>query len=453
MIFAGPLGIQRQIKLPVPVEGVAGAAEFVVAVAGARAVAGDIGGVGGDLVGDQAVAHILRIGQAQVLLGGHVAEHRRAVPAGHRRADGAGDVVVAGGNVGHERTEHVEGRLGALLHLLAHVELDLIHRHVARTLHHHLHVVLPGAARELTQGLQFGQLGFIGGVMQTTGPQRIPQREGAVVALEDLADVVEAGVQRVLLVVIEHPLGQDAATAAHNAGEAALHLGQVLDQQAGVDGLVVDALLAVLFDDVQEVVFRELLDRAVHALEGLIHRHRADRHRRGVDDRRAHLVEIDAAGGEIHHRVGAVLHRQLELLQLFTHIAGIGRGADVGVHLALGGDADGHRLQARVVDVGWDDHATPGHLFHHQRFGQVLPLRHMGHLLGDHPLPGVMHLGDIGLTLTLLDPGAAHGWAVAKETGCHWERPIEPPGVQSGSGAEFGLTSLRRHDPDQVRRV
>jgi len=242
-------------------------------------VAGDVGGVGCDLVSDQAVADILRIGQTQVLLGGHVAEHGRAVPAGHGGTDGAGDVVVAGGDVGDQRTQHIEGGLGALLHLLAHVEFDLIHGHMARALHHHLNVVLPGAAGEFAEGLQFRQLGLIGGVVQTAGTQRIPQGEGAVVALEDLADVVEAGVERVLLVVVEHPLGQDAAAAAHDAREATLHLGQVLDQQAGVDGLVVDPLLAVLLDDVQEVVFAELLDRAMHALEGLIHRHGADGHR------------------------------------------------------------------------------------------------------------------------------------------------------------------------------
>jgi hypothetical protein len=101
--------------------------------------------VGGDLVGDQSVAHVLGVGQAEVFLGSHVAEHRRAVPAGHGGADGAGDAVVARGDVGDEGTEHVEGRLAAFLHLLAHVELDLVHRHVAGTFHHRLNVVGPGA--------------------------------------------------------------------------------------------------------------------------------------------------------------------------------------------------------------------------------------------------------------------------------------------------------------------
>ena len=51
------------------------------------------------------------------------------------------------------------------------------------------------------------------------------------------------------------------------------------------------------------------------------------------------------AGRKVHHRVGAEVDRRVQLLQLFVDVAGDGRVADVGVDLALGGDADAHRLQ------------------------------------------------------------------------------------------------------------
>jgi hypothetical protein len=38
VVLPGPLGVERQIELAVPVEGVAGATEFIVAVAGAGAM-------------------------------------------------------------------------------------------------------------------------------------------------------------------------------------------------------------------------------------------------------------------------------------------------------------------------------------------------------------------------------------------------------------------------------
>ncbi len=125
---------------------------------------GHVGGVGGDLVGDDALLHVVAVGQAQVLLGRDVAQHGRAHPADHGRADGAGNVVVAGRDVDGQRAQGVERRLVAVLELLGHVGLDHVHGHVAGAFDHGLHVVLPGDLRQLAQGVQLGELGFVVGV-------------------------------------------------------------------------------------------------------------------------------------------------------------------------------------------------------------------------------------------------------------------------------------------------
>jgi hypothetical protein len=93
-----------------PVERGPGLGQLVVAVARAGDAQRDVGRVGGDLVGDAALLHVVLLRQAQVLLGRDVAEHARAVIGGGGGADAAGDVVVAGEDVGHERAEHVERR-------------------------------------------------------------------------------------------------------------------------------------------------------------------------------------------------------------------------------------------------------------------------------------------------------------------------------------------------------
>jgi hypothetical protein len=100
------------------------------------------------------VLHVVLVRQAQVLLGRDVAEHGGAVPADHRRADAAGDVVVARRDVGGQRAQRVERRLVAPVQLQVHVLLDELHRHMARAFDHDLHVVLPGDLRELAQGLE-----------------------------------------------------------------------------------------------------------------------------------------------------------------------------------------------------------------------------------------------------------------------------------------------------------
>jgi hypothetical protein len=79
-----------------------------------------------------------------------------AVPARQGGTDGAGDVVTTRSDFCDQGTQHIEGCFAALLHLLFDIELDLIHRHVARTLHHHLHIVFPGPAGEFTKGFQLG---------------------------------------------------------------------------------------------------------------------------------------------------------------------------------------------------------------------------------------------------------------------------------------------------------
>src|SRR5216117_1344937 len=141
--LARRLRVEREVELVLPAELEARLRQRVVPLAGARMALGDVGRVGGDLVGDDAVLHVLAVGQAEVLLGRDVAEHRGAEPADHRGADGGGDVVVAGGDVGGQRAEGVERRLVADLELTVHVLLDQVHRHVAGALDHDLHVVLP----------------------------------------------------------------------------------------------------------------------------------------------------------------------------------------------------------------------------------------------------------------------------------------------------------------------
>jgi hypothetical protein len=55
---------------------------------------GEVGCVRRDLVGDDAVFHVLLVRQPEMLLGRDLAQHRGTVPADHRCADRAGDVVV-----------------------------------------------------------------------------------------------------------------------------------------------------------------------------------------------------------------------------------------------------------------------------------------------------------------------------------------------------------------------
>ena len=300
-----------------------------------------------------------------MLLGRDVAEHRRAEPADHGGADARGDVVVARRDVGDERPERIERRLAAFAQLLVHVGLDLVHGHVARALDHDLAALVPGDLGELAQGLELGELRGIVGVGVAAGPQAVAQRERHVVLAHDVANVAEVLVEEALAMLGQAPLRHHRAAAAHDAGDALgrqRHMGQ---PHAGMDGEVVDALLALLDQRVAIDLPRELGGIAADLLQRLVDRHGADRHRRIAHDPFARVVDV-AAGRQVHDRVGAPADRPHHLLDLFLHRGGDRRVADVGVDLHQEIAADRHRLELAVVDVGRDDGAAHRHFLAHE---------------------------------------------------------------------------------------
>ena len=113
----------------------------------------DVGCMGRDSVGNAALLHVVALREAEVLLRRDIAEHAGAVVGSCRCADAAGDVVVAREDVGHERSEDVEGCSVAELPLELHVVLDLIEGHVSWSFDHDLNAVSPGALGELSERL------------------------------------------------------------------------------------------------------------------------------------------------------------------------------------------------------------------------------------------------------------------------------------------------------------
>src|SRR5690606_3192626 len=92
VVGTGGVFVVGEFEVLLPVEGRTSLGQFVVPVAGAGDAEGDVGGVGGDLVGDAAFLDVAALGQAQVLLGRDVAEHGGPVIRDGGGADATGDV-------------------------------------------------------------------------------------------------------------------------------------------------------------------------------------------------------------------------------------------------------------------------------------------------------------------------------------------------------------------------
>ena len=95
VVLAGTLRIEGEVELIPPAELVAGLAHRVVTEVGRGVSLRQVGRVGCELVGHHALTYVLALGETEVLLLRHVAEHGRTEVPDHSGADSARDVVVA----------------------------------------------------------------------------------------------------------------------------------------------------------------------------------------------------------------------------------------------------------------------------------------------------------------------------------------------------------------------
>ncbi|CAK6470842.1 hypothetical protein PSEG_05553 [Pseudomonas sp. Nvir] len=103
MIGSRSEGIEREVELVFPAEFETCFGHRVIADLRPGVAFREVGGVGGDFVGNQPLFHILFVGQAEMLFWRDVAQHRAAKPANHCRADTGSEMVVARRDVGGER--------------------------------------------------------------------------------------------------------------------------------------------------------------------------------------------------------------------------------------------------------------------------------------------------------------------------------------------------------------
>ena len=96
---------------------------------------------------------------------------------------------------------------------------------------------------QFAQRFELGELSLVAGVGDAAGAESVTQREADVVFLQNLHDLVKVVVEEILLVVVRHPLRKDGAPAADDTGDALGDKREVLNQNAGVDRHVVNALL------------------------------------------------------------------------------------------------------------------------------------------------------------------------------------------------------------------
>ena len=129
-------------------------------------------------------------------------------------------MIITGCDVGGQRSQGIKWSLPAEGKLQVHVLLDHVHRHVARPLDHHLHIVLPGDICKLPKSLQLTDLGLVVGIVDRPRTQSITEAEGYIIGLHDLADLLEVGVEKAFPVMGKTPLRHDRSPSRNDSGQA-----------------------------------------------------------------------------------------------------------------------------------------------------------------------------------------------------------------------------------------
>ena len=312
-----------------------------------------------------------------------------------------------------------------------------------------LHAMIPRTRHQLTHSVELGKLGGIIGIVGRTGTEAVTQGNSHVVAMADLANIVEMGIEETLLVVGLTPLGDDATAAAHHTREATDRQRYVLQADATMDGEVVHTLLTLLDERVAEHLPVEILRLATYFLKRLVHGDGTHGHRTVAENPFARLVDIVACG-QIHQRVTSPLAAPHGLVNFFLNARRHGGVANIGVDLNQEVRTDDHRLGLGMVDIGWNDGTALGDLLADKlggdkRLDTTLLAVHVFadgdilHLLRDDAFAGAVH---DRLSLSALCPRLAEFRKTFAQVDFHLWVAIRTAGVVDRHGRILDILLL-----------
>ena len=257
---------------------------------------------------------------------------------------------------------------------------------------HALHAVFEAALGKRAEGHDFFPLGGVARVASRAGAQAVAERQGHVVLAGQFEQAVIPCQQRVFLVVLEHPAGEDRTAARHDAKGALAACGPLgpAPGQAAMQGHEVHALLRLHFDFGEQFFGIDVGGIAILvdvALRHRVQRHRAEWQRRAREHILADRHEI-AGNGQIHDRIGSGLLCDFKLAHFAAGVILERRGPDVGVDLHPARLPDENGLDVGVIGVAEQDHG-PGFDGRSDGFRrQSLVLGQRGQMRGEQALKG-----------------------------------------------------------------
>ena len=288
----------------------------------------NIGGVSGNLRGDDSLSDVVHIRQGQMLRRRHIAEERRAMHSGRGAADSRSYVVVSRSNIRHQRPQHIKGGAHAKRLLQFHVRCDLVQRHMAGAFHHDLHVMRPGPFRQFPEANQLVNLAGVRSVRQTTGAAGVAERNGHIVFLANIEDFVKMLVKGILIARHAYPRKNETAASADDIHLSPMRLdfSDCFPRNSAVDRHKIHPVLRVKPNHIQKILRRKLRQILLAVNHAVIHGHRTN-HSRAFPHQLLPKRARAPVTRKVHDRFGTEFHRAHDLLHFHVVICAIPRDA------------------------------------------------------------------------------------------------------------------------------
>ena len=295
----------------------------------------------------------------------HIAKEGCTVHGCYSSTDGSCDVIIARSNVGYQRTEDIEGsaHTDALLYL--HVCGYLIQGHMTGTFHHDLYIMIPGTFGQFSQTDKLLDLTYIRCIGQTARTAGITERDGDIVFLTDVQNLVEMFIEGIFLTGHAHP-GEDKASAtADNVHFSFVFLdlfnGFACD--AAVQGNKIHAILRMKTDHIDKILGGQSSQIPLIVDHTVIDGNGSDHGRTFMCQLLTERLGVSMAG-KIHDGLCTKLYSTHDLLHFDVVIFTVTGNAKVYIDLGAEHASHAFRVQADMIFVCTDGNFSFGDKLH-----------------------------------------------------------------------------------------
>ena len=308
----------------------------------------------------------------------HIAQKCRSCRCCHGSANRRSNMVISRSNICHKWSQYIKRRslTNGLLHF--HICLDLIQRHMSRTFHHHLNILLPCPPGQFAQTHQLLDLADVRCICKTSWSACVTEWNRHIIFPTNIQNLIIIFIKWIFFPCHTHPRKYKRTTSGYDV-HFSLMLPNLLDcftRNATVQCHKIHSILCVKTDHIDKISGSQRIQIPLIVDHGIIDWNSTDQ-RRTLTGQLSSKWNCISMRRQIHDGMCAHLNCLHHLLHLHIVIFTVSWNSQIHIDLCTQHRTDSFRINTGVIFVGTDDNLSFCHQ-RHQLFG-----RHMFFLCHD----------------------------------------------------------------------